>query len=113
MIGPFGLEGLGNRYFENLGGGRFRDATAAAGLEDVGLYYTFGVAALDLDGDLDLDLYVANDSNPNYVYRNDGRAASRRSGCGAAPPSTPGATPRPAWGSPPATSTTTGCPTCS
>jgi hypothetical protein len=72
MLGPFGLEGLGNRYFENLGRGRFRDATAAAGLEDVGLFYSFGVAALDLDGDLDLDLYVANDSNPNYLYENRG-----------------------------------------
>ena len=72
MLGPFGLEGLGNRYFENTGGGRFEDKTAEAGLEDVGLYYSFGVAALDLDGDLDLDLYVANDSNPNYLYRNDG-----------------------------------------
>ena len=28
--------------------------------------------ALDLDGDYDLDLYVANDSNPNYVYQNQG-----------------------------------------
>ena len=72
MLGPFGLEGKGNRYFENLGGGRFRDATSAAGLEDVGLYYSFGVVAADLDDDGDLDLYVANDSNPNYLYRNDG-----------------------------------------
>jgi len=72
MLGPFGLEGLGNAYFENTGGGSFRDATAEAGLEDAGLYYSFGVAALDLDADLDLDLYVANDSNPNYVYQNDG-----------------------------------------
>jgi hypothetical protein len=72
MLGPFGLEGLGNGYFENLGDGRFRDATAEAGLEDVGLYYSFGVAAVDLDADLDLDLYVANDSNPNYVYDNQG-----------------------------------------
>jgi hypothetical protein len=72
MLGPFGLEGLGNRFFDNLGGGRFRDATVEAGLEDVGLYFSFGVAALDLDADLDLDLYVANDSNPNYLYRNDG-----------------------------------------
>ncbi len=72
MLGPFGLEGEANRYFVNEGGGRFRDATTEAGLEDVGLFYTFGILALDLDGDLDLDLYAANDSNPNYLYENDG-----------------------------------------
>jgi hypothetical protein len=72
MVGPFGLEGLANRYFENDGHGHFHDATEAAGLRDVGLFYSFTVAALDLDGDGDLDLYVANDSNPNYVYQNDG-----------------------------------------
>ncbi len=73
MLGPFGLEGAGNRFFENLGGGRFEDATAKSGLADVGLYYSFGVVAADLDDDGDRDLYVANDSNPNYLYRNDGR----------------------------------------
>jgi hypothetical protein len=73
MLGPFGLEGKANRYFENEGGGRFRDATEEAGLKDAGLYYSFGVVALDLDGDRDLDLYVANDSNPNYLYENDGK----------------------------------------
>jgi hypothetical protein len=72
MRGPFGLEGLANRFFENLGDGSFRDATSEAGLDDVGLYYSLAAAALDLDGDLALDLYVANDSNPNYLYQNDG-----------------------------------------
>ncbi len=72
MKGPFGLEGLADRYFENTGGGRFRDATEEAGLVDVGKYYGFTAVALDLDQDLDLDLYVANDSNPHYFYRNDG-----------------------------------------
>jgi hypothetical protein len=52
--------------------GRFREATAEAGLTDKGEFYSFAVAALDLDDDLDLDLYVANDSNPNYLYENDG-----------------------------------------
>jgi len=72
MMGPFGLEGEANAFFENLGGGRFREATEHAGLSDVGLYFSFGVIAADLDGDLDPDLYVANDSNPNYLYQNDG-----------------------------------------
>jgi hypothetical protein len=72
MVGPFGLDGLGNHFFRNLGGGRFEDATEESGLEDAGLFYSFAVSALDLDGDRDLDLYVTNDSNPNYLYRNDG-----------------------------------------
>ncbi len=74
MLGPFGLDGLANRYFENRsnpeGTLRFREATDAAGLTDKGEFYSFAVAALDLDDDLDLDLYVANDSNPNYLYQN-------------------------------------------
>jgi hypothetical protein len=72
MLGPFGLEGLANRYFENDGRGRFVEATDKAGLTDVGEYFSFAVAALDVDDDNDLDLYVANDSNPNYLYQNDG-----------------------------------------
>jgi hypothetical protein len=80
MAGPFGFEGEANRYFENRGGGRFEDATEAAGLADVGLFYSFGVLALDLDADADLDLYVANDSNPNYLYENDGSGHFREVG---------------------------------
>ncbi len=72
MLGPFGLEGEANRFFENSGDGTFHEATEVAGLTDAGLYYSFAVAAVDLDLDLDLDIYVANDSNPNYIYANDG-----------------------------------------
>jgi hypothetical protein len=72
MLGPFGLEGLGNEFFDNRGDGTFVRQTEERGLEDVGLFYTFAIAALDLDGDRDLDLYAANDSNPNYVYENAG-----------------------------------------
>jgi len=77
MLGPFGLEGLGNEFFENQGfenrgDGTFARTTKERGLQDIGLFYTFAIAALDLDGDRDLDLYAANDSNPNYVYDNDG-----------------------------------------
>ncbi len=56
----------------NEGGGVFVEATDAAGLSDPGLFYSFGVVATDLDGDGLEDLYVANDSNANYLYRNRG-----------------------------------------
>jgi len=43
------------------------------------LEYGLGALFTDLDDDVDLDLYVANDTNPNRLYRNDpwpgGRAA--------------------------------------
>jgi hypothetical protein len=80
MLGPFGLEGKRNRYFVNEGEGRYREATKEAGLEDKGLFYSFGVAAVDLDADFDLDLYVANDSNPNYLYVNDGKGRFKETG---------------------------------
>jgi enediyne biosynthesis protein E4 len=77
MRGPFGFEGLANRFFEQTDEGRFVDSTKRVGLMDVGRFFSFGVAAADLDGDLDLDLYVANDSNPNYLYENDGTGKFR------------------------------------
>ncbi len=80
MVGPFGLEGKANRFFENQGGGQFVEATEQTGLSDVGLFYSFAVIALDLDHDLDLDLYVANDSNPNYLYINDGQGHFEETG---------------------------------
>jgi hypothetical protein len=78
MVGPAGLPGEPDLYFENLGGGRFRDSTAAAGLTDDASAYGFGVVAADYDDDGDVDLFVANDSNPNFLYRNrgDGRFES-------------------------------------
>ncbi|MHC4937461.1 MAG: CRTAC1 family protein [Planctomycetota bacterium] len=79
MLGPFGLDGKKNKYFENVEG-RFVDATEKAGLTDVGEFYSFGVIALDVDLDGDLDLYVANDSNPNYLYRNDGKGRFKEVG---------------------------------
>ena len=71
-FGPFGLKGAPDHFFRNQGG-RFVEATEAAGLRDLALGFGFAVRALDVDDDGDQDLYVANDSDPNYLYRNDGR----------------------------------------
>lgn len=53
-------------------GGRvtFREVGAEAGLEVVDFGYGLGAVFLDLDRDGDLDLYVANDTNPNRLYAN-------------------------------------------
>ena len=72
-FGPFGLPGAADHFFLSDGAGRFQEATISAGLEDRALAFGFGVRAGDWDRDGDLDLYVANDSDANYLYRNEGR----------------------------------------
>jgi hypothetical protein len=78
-LGPFGLKGAPDHFFRRENG-RFRDATEEAGLADRGLAFGFAVRAADFDGDGDLDLYVANDSDPNYLYRNEGGGRFREVG---------------------------------
>jgi ASPIC/UnbV protein/VCBS repeat protein/uncharacterized protein DUF6851 len=48
----------------------FREAGADAGLETARFAYGLGALFSDLDRDGDLDLYVANDTNPNRMYEN-------------------------------------------
>ncbi|MCZ6670836.1 MAG: VCBS repeat-containing protein, partial [Acidobacteria bacterium] len=72
MCGPRGLEGAIDHLYRNDGRGAFTDVTAAAGLRVDAGHYGLGVIFADYDNDGDLDLYVANDSQPNFLYRNDG-----------------------------------------
>jgi hypothetical protein len=85
MAGPFGMRGGRDRFYRNNGDGTFTDATDEAGLTDSAERYGLGVLASDLDGDGDIDVYVANDSNPNFLYRNDGNGTFTDIGgwCGA------------------------------
>jgi hypothetical protein len=78
-FGPFGLEGAPDHFFRQEAG-RFVDATEEAGLADRGLGFGFAVRAGDFDGDGDPDLFVANDSDPNYLYRNEGGGHFREVG---------------------------------
>ncbi len=72
MCGPRGLRGAPDHLFRNNGDGTFTETTRQAGVSDAKGLYGFGVAWFDLDDDGRLDLLVANDSGPNYVYRNVG-----------------------------------------
>ncbi len=70
--GPRGLKGAPDHLFHNNGDGTFTDVSQAAGVSDPKGLFGFGVAWTDLDDDGRLDLFVANDSGPNLVYRNAG-----------------------------------------
>ncbi len=69
FCGPRGLAGEGDVLYRNDGNGRFTDVTAAAGIGSQG-HYGFGVLFTDLDDDGWPDIFVANDSMPNQLYRN-------------------------------------------
>src|SRR5579871_1683692 len=55
--------------FHNLGNGKFEDVTAKSGIFDPSSK-SLGVAMLDYDQDGWIDLMVANDTQPNKLYRN-------------------------------------------
>ena len=63
--------GVASKLYRNLGGGRFADVSARAGIADADAK-ALGVAVLDYDGDGRPDLFVANDTRPNQLYRNRG-----------------------------------------
>ena len=67
---PWGMAGEGDFLFHNRGNGTFEEVGKKAGVSDpderIGLSAIWG----DLDGDGWPDLYVANDTQPNYYYRN-------------------------------------------
>jgi hypothetical protein len=70
FCGPKGLPGEGDHLFHNNGNGTFTDVSLKAGVSDKYGYYGFASAFVDLDDDGWVDLVVANDSTPNYLYRN-------------------------------------------
>jgi len=71
-FGPRGLPGAVDRFYENLGDGTFRDASEEVGITGVA-FFGFQTVAFDYDLDGWIDVYVANDSQQNLLWRNDGQ----------------------------------------
>jgi hypothetical protein len=70
QCGPRGLPGESDFLFHNDGNGHFTEVSEKAGVHDSHEYYGLGVAWFDYNADGWPDLYVANDSHPNYLYEN-------------------------------------------
>ena len=54
----------------NSGRATFREVARAAGIEKTAVGHGLGAVFTDVDRDGRLDLYVANDADPNQLYRN-------------------------------------------
>ena len=72
MCGPRGLKGEPDHLFHNNGDGTFTDVSVKAGVGDPNNYYGLTAVFADVNNDGRLDLMVANDSTPNYLYINKG-----------------------------------------
>ncbi len=72
MCGPRGLPGEPDHLFHNNGDGTFTDVSVKAGVSDPGKFYGFTTVFADVNNDGKVDLLVANDSSPNYLYINKG-----------------------------------------
>jgi len=72
QCGPRGLKGAGDSLFHNNGDGTFTDVSKAAGVSDPNGYYGLGVVWADFNNTGRPDIYVANDSTPKFLYKNEG-----------------------------------------
>jgi enediyne biosynthesis protein E4 len=80
QCGPRGLPGAHDYLFHNNGDGTFTDVSEKAGVSDPNGYYGLGVIASDFDDDGFVDIYVANDSTPCFLYHNNGNGTFKEIG---------------------------------
>ena len=70
MCGPRGLASAKNVLYHSRGDGTFEDVTTKAHIDQTDGHYAFSVSTLDYNDDGWPDIYVACDSTPSILYRN-------------------------------------------
>jgi len=76
---PRYYEGLPNQLYHNNGNGTFTDVSKSSGIT-ASIGKGMGVAFLDYDLDGRLDIFVANDTVPNFLFHNEGGGHFREVG---------------------------------
>jgi len=66
---PESYKGVAPKLYRNSGGGKFQDVSQQSGIADP-RSKSLGIAVLDFDMDSWPDIFVANDTQPNKLYRN-------------------------------------------
>jgi hypothetical protein len=86
---PITFPATTHQLFRNKGGGVFEDVSVESGIAAAPPAYGLGVAMADLDGDGWVDIFVANDMKPTYLFHNQDRGKfvekALVSGCGFGP----------------------------
>jgi hypothetical protein len=72
MCGPEGLVPVHDQLYRGNGDGTFEEVSAKTGFRADRAGFGLGVMTLDYDSDGDTDVYVTNDSTPNYLWENQG-----------------------------------------
>ncbi|HET9741296.1 MAG TPA: CRTAC1 family protein [Terriglobales bacterium] len=72
QCGPRGLKGAGDSLFHNNGDGTFTNVSKSAGVDDPNGMYGLSVVFADFNNTGRPDIFIANDSTPNFLYKNDG-----------------------------------------
>ena len=76
---PTIYKSVASRLYRNLGHGRFADVTEASGIGSA-LGKGMGISIADFNGDGFMDIFVANDTEPNFLFLNQGNGTFKESG---------------------------------
>src|SRR5579863_10295409 len=76
---PTAYKSVPSRLYRNLGNGRFEDVTDRCGIGEA-LGKGMGVSIADFSGNGRMDVFVANDTEPNFLFINQGNGTFKESG---------------------------------